>query len=158
MTEQDSIFQRVADKVSYAMGTPANIGLWLLLVLGWVSLFAFHVVGANSDFLPSWFTGTAFNFPLNLITTVAELFIGFLVGAASNRSERNLENTLQRIEDLERNLAEAIDQNTAITSEIKKDTELLNEIHEHVTALSPDAGSFGPEDDVPCDCPICDCD
>jgi low affinity Fe/Cu permease len=142
MNDKDSIFQRIADRVSYLMGTPGNIALWLVLVLTWTSLFAFHVFSANANFLPDWFTGTAFNFPLNLVTTVAELFIGFLVGAASNRSERNLENTLDRIEELEMNLAKAIDQNTLLTSEVKEDTELLNEIHRHVSALTPHAGYF----------------
>jgi hypothetical protein len=65
--------------------------LVLVLVLGWTMLFAVHIVSANANSLPTWFTGTAFNFPLNLVTTVAELFIGFLVAAAANRSERNLE-------------------------------------------------------------------
>lgn len=151
--DQPSVFQRIADKVSYLMGTPANIAFWLVLVVAWTSLFAFHIVGANANFLPGWFTGSAFNFPLNLITTVAELFIGFLVGAASNRSERNLENTLARIEELELNLAKAIDQNTTITQGVKEDTVLLNEIHAHVTALTPDAGEFAPG---PCDCNICE--
>jgi low affinity Fe/Cu permease len=96
-----SVFQRAADTVSAAMGRPANIMVWLILVVGWTLIFAFHLVSANATFLPSWFTGTAFNFPLNLLTTVAELFIGFLVGAAANRSERNLELTLGRIEQVE---------------------------------------------------------
>ena len=92
--DKESIFNRVADYVSAAMGRPTNIMIWLVLVVGWTLLFAVHIVSANANFLPGWFTGTAFNFPLNLITTVAELFIGFLVAAAANRSERNLELTL----------------------------------------------------------------
>jgi low affinity Fe/Cu permease len=153
-TPKEGVFQRIADKVSYLMGTPTNILIWLVLVLAWTSLFAFHIVGANSNFLPAWFTGTAFNFPLNMTTTVAELFIGFLVGAASNRSERNLEATLQRIEDVELNLQEAITQNTELTEQIKQDTVLLNEIHDHVSAITPQAGHFEPaeHDESTCRC------
>src|SRR5580698_595009 len=81
---QEPVFQRVADKVSYGMGTPLNIAIWIALVLGWTLLFA--VSGSKSiqggTFLPRWFTSTGFNFPLNLVTTVAELYIGFLVGAS----------------------------------------------------------------------------
>jgi hypothetical protein len=65
--------------------------------------------------------------PLNLITTVAELFIGFLVAAASNRSERNLETTLARISqqgkqivDVENRLGDSVAQNTTITNELKE--------------------------------------
>lgn len=39
--ERVSLFQRVADKVSYGMGTPTNIGIWVILVAGWTLLFAF---------------------------------------------------------------------------------------------------------------------
>lgn len=74
---RESVFDRTADYVSAAMGRQANIMIWLVLVGGWTFLFAAHIVSANANFLPAWFTGTAFNFPLNLVTTVAELFIGF---------------------------------------------------------------------------------
>src|ERR1700684_1234624 len=104
--DKESIFNRIADYVSAAMGRPTNIMIWLVLVVGWTLLFAVHVVSANGNFLPSWFTGTAFNFPLNLVTTVAELFIGFLVAAASNRSERNLELTLARLGQQDQHIAD----------------------------------------------------
>jgi low affinity Fe/Cu permease len=102
--DRESVFDRIADYVSAAMGRPANIMVWLVLVGGWTLLFATHIVSASANFLPGWFTGTAFNFPLNLITTVAELFIGFLVAAAANRSERNLELTLAAIADQEKHI------------------------------------------------------
>jgi len=60
--DKESIFDRIADYVSAAMGRPTNIMVWLVLVVGWTLLFAVHVVSANANFLPGWFTGTAFNF------------------------------------------------------------------------------------------------
>jgi low affinity Fe/Cu permease len=119
---RESIFNRTADYVSAAMGRPVNIMVWLVLVVGWTLLFAVHIVSANANFLPGWFTGTAFNFPLNLITTVAELFIGFLVAAAANRSERNLELTLaaianqeKHIQNVETKLSKEVASNTVLT-------------------------------------------
>src|SRR5208282_2874766 len=112
------LFQRIADRVSYGMGTPLNIGIWVVLVVGWTLLFALNVVNANGTFLPKWFTSTGFNFPLNLVTTVAELYIGFLVGASSNRSERNLEDTLAQIETLEEKLRILIQENTELTAKV----------------------------------------
>jgi low affinity Fe/Cu permease len=148
---RESIFDRTADYVSAAMGRPTNIMIWLVLVVGWTLLFAAHIVSANANFLPGWFTGTAFNFPLNLVTTVAELFIGFLVAAAANRSERNLELTLaaiadqeKHIEDVETKLSEELASNTVLTEQVH---ELASQIHDflrqramtdHVTF--PDAG------------------
>ena len=138
-----TVFDRLADRVSYGMGTPLNIGVWIVLVVAWTLLFALHVVDANASFLPRWFTGTAFNFPLNLVTTVAELYIGFLVGAASNRSERNLERTLFRIEAqeaqivaVEQTLSRAAEQNAVLMAQIKMDTARLDEIHRHLETIS----------------------
>lgn len=153
--ERPSLFQRVADRVSYAMGTPLNIAIWLVLVVGWVLLFA---IDHNRDvqlgsFMPAWFTSTGFNFPLNLVTTVAELYIGFLVGASSNRSERNLEATLSRlaaqaemirkqelqIQQVEKRLGANLLENTKLTEAVH---ELTRAIHESVCAGGRDeAGS-----------------
>jgi low affinity Fe/Cu permease len=139
--DREPIFDRVADYVSAAMGRPTNIMIWLVLVVGWTVLFGAHIISANASFLPGWFTGTAFNFPLNLVTTVAELFIGFLVAAAANRSERNLELTLaaiadqeKHIEDVETTLSEELASNTALTLQIH---ELTSQIHVLLTASSP---------------------
>jgi hypothetical protein len=132
----EPLFQRIADKVSYGMGTPLNIFIWIVLVVGWVLLFGLSHDPKiqNGSFLPAWFTSTGFNFPLNLVTTVAELYIGFLVGASSNRSERNLEQTLARISaqeaqigDVEGKLSIALAQNTALTTEIHELTKLIHE-------------------------------
>jgi hypothetical protein len=90
--------------------------------------------------MPAWFTSTGYNFPLNLVTTVAELYIGFLVGAASNRSERNLEDTLAQIETLENKLAILIQENTDLTNEVKVDTGLLQDLHGYISALIRAAG------------------
>jgi low affinity Fe/Cu permease len=134
---KESVFDRTADYVSAAMGRPANIVIWLILVAGWTLVFAVHLVSANANFLPGWFTGTAFNFPLNLVTTVAELFIGFLVAAAANRSERNLELTLaaiaeqeEHIEDVQTKLSEELASNTALTQEVH---EMASQIHVFLT-------------------------
>ena len=125
--DKESVFNRIADYVSAAMGRPTNIMVWLVLVVGWTLLFAVHIVSANANFLPGWFTGTAFNFPLNLITTVAELFIGFLVAAAANRSERNLELTLAAIADQEKQIE---DVQTALSAELASNTLLTQQVHD----------------------------
>src|ERR1700691_3394430 len=133
---EEPVFQRIADKVSYGMGTPLNIAIWIVLVLGWTLLFALSSSKSiqGGTFLPAWFTSTGYNFPLNLVTTVAELYIGFLVGASSNRSERNLEATLARISaqdeqinSVEVKLSEALKQNTTLTREIHALTKVIHE-------------------------------
>jgi low affinity Fe/Cu permease len=135
--ERLSPFQRVADRVSYAMGTPTNIIIWIIAVGTWIAMGPYI---AGHDFLPEWFTSNSFNFPLNTVTTIAELYIGFLVGASSNRSERNLEATLGRISaqerqiaDVEDKLAKSLDANTELTKEVHALTKL---IHEKVSATA----------------------
>ncbi len=141
---EEPIFQRIADKVSYGMGTPLNIFIWVVLVIGWTLLFALSSSESirGGKFLPAWFTSTGYNFPLNLVTTVAELYIGFLVGASSNRSERNLEATLGRIDDQEKQikvvesaLSIALRENTELTKAVKVDTDLLVTIRDEILRL-----------------------
>ena len=130
-----SAFQKLADTVSYAMGTPANIVFWLLAVGLWIALGPFI---AGHNFLPGWFTSQSFNFPLNTVTTIAELYIGFLVGASTNRSERDVKSTLRsianqekQIKDVEEKLARSLEINTQLTREVHQLTRL---IHEKVSA------------------------
>jgi len=148
-------FDRFADWVSEAMGRPLNIAFWFVLVLVWTLIFAVggpHL--ASGDWLPPWFTSQGYNFPLNLITTVAELFIGFLVATAANRAQNALTALLdkidmqeEQIQATEANIVALIQQNTDITSEIHtlttqvaKNAALIIDVHKHVVALTAHAG------------------
>jgi low affinity Fe/Cu permease len=91
-------FLKIADFVSFGMGTPTNIIFWVLAVVIWFILGATRSsLFLHGSFLPDWFTSTAWNFPLNTITTLAELYIGFLVAAATNRAERELRKVIEEI-------------------------------------------------------------
>jgi len=91
-------FLKLADVVSFGMGTPTNIIFWILAVLVWIILGATRQdLFLKGKLLPEWFTSNQWNFPLNTITTLAELYIGFLVAAAANRSERELRKIIEKI-------------------------------------------------------------
>ncbi len=78
------------------MGTPTNIIFWILAVGIWFALGALRTdLFTRTTFLPAWFTSSTWNFPLNTITTLAELYIGFLVAAATNRAERELRHVIE---------------------------------------------------------------
>jgi len=153
------LFLTFANWVSEAMGKPANIAFWLVLVAVWTLIFALggpHL--ASGTWLPSWFTSTGYNFPLNLITTVAELFIGFLVAAAANRAQDALTVLLAHIRAgverdvaIEQGLKEAIEENTELTKQVRdlqvamsQQMALLDEIRRTVVALSPASGVSPP--------------
>ena len=152
-------FLKFANWVSEAMGRPTNIAFWFVLVVAWTLVFALgghHL--ASGTWLPAWFTSTGFNFPLNLITTVAELFIGFLVAAAANRAQdaltvllAHIRATVERDTTIASDLQTAIAENTELTKQVHElqvtmshQTALLDEIHRHLGALSPQAGLFPP--------------
>jgi low affinity Fe/Cu permease len=141
--EREGVFLKLADSVSEGMGKPLNIGLWLTAVVVWTLMFALSKQLDKGTFLPAWFISQGFNFPLNLITTVAELFIGFLVAAATNRAERALVTLIKhiyaqsdKIEAVEESLSTALAENTALTQQVHANTLLIQDLHRHVTALS----------------------
>ncbi len=156
--ERPTAFDRFADWVSEAMGRPLNIAFWFVLVVTWTLIFALggHRL-ASGTWLPHWFTSQGYNFPLNLITTVAELFIGFLVATAANRAQNALTELLDKIdgqelqiEATEANIVSLIQQNTDITAEIHtlttqvaKNAALIVEVHRNVAALTVKAGLDG---------------
>jgi low affinity Fe/Cu permease len=141
VTRNESLFLRFCDWVSTVMGEPPNIIFWLVLVAGWTLIFALGIVGSNSNFLPHWFTGTSYNFPLNLLTTVAELFIGFLVAAAANRSQRVLSTIIDGIRTVLDQVEAGVEaQKTLIQQDIDLTTEvhkLAAELHAHICAAPP---------------------
>jgi low affinity Fe/Cu permease len=130
-------FTDVADVVSNAMGTPGNILVWLAFIAGYTIIFAVHPVLAQSSFLPAWFTSQAYNFPLNLVTTVAELFIGFLCAAATNRAQRALTTVLSHITELISNVKTLDAQMIRMEKEhglmIREMKEVLADLHAHVS-------------------------
>ena len=137
--QHTSRFVRVADRVSYAMGTWQNIVVWIILVGTW---FAFGPYLANHSVLPAWFTSNNFNFPLNTVTTIAELYIGFLVGASTNRTERHNRNQADRMETLERLIHDELRRNTEITDnadaiaeQVQEQVPLLERTHADVERL-----------------------
>ncbi len=98
MKKLNEKFLALADAVSFGMGTPTNILFWILAVVVWFGLGMLRQdLFTKGNFLPAWFTSTAWNFPLNTITTLAELYIGFLVAAATNRAERELRHIIDAI-------------------------------------------------------------
>src|SRR3954452_1291317 len=137
--EKESPFVRIADRVSYAMGTWQNIVVWMILVGAW---FAVGPYVAHHSFLPSWFTSNDFNFPLNTVTTIAELYIGFLVGASTNRTERHNSEQADRMEDLEKTINSEFQRNTSATVDahataqhIAAQEPLLREMHDDLQRL-----------------------
>jgi low affinity Fe/Cu permease len=127
--KRPTAFDRFADWVSEAMGRPVNIAFWFVLIIAWTLVFALGGPKLSSGtWLPSWFTSQGFNFPLNLITTVAELFIGFLVATASNRAQNALTALLDKIDTQEQEIGTT---EASIVRLIQENTEIISHIRTH---------------------------
>jgi hypothetical protein len=129
-------FVDFADKVSYGIGTPLNIGFWVFAMIIWFAIFIIHPELSSKNFMPAWFTSTSFNFPLNTVTTLMELYIGFLVAAATNRAQRALTSlfnhmmhVMEQQDRMEENMMNLLNENTRLTHDVHK---LTKEIHEVV--------------------------
>src|SRR5271168_2090362 len=134
--KRPTAFDRFADWVSEAMGRPLNIAFWFVLIVGWTLLFALGGPRlASGNWLPAWFTSQGFNFPLNLITTVAELFIGFLVATAANRAQNALTALLDKIEIQEHQIG-ATEAN--IVRLIQENAGIISDIHTLATQVAKD--------------------
>lgn len=132
-------FLKFADAVSFGMGTPTNIFFWLLAVAIWILLgVTQRQLFTPGRFLPDWFTSPEWNFPLNTITTLAELYIGFLVAAAANRSERklrtlmeNMKYTVDKVEKINSKQNEILDKLVDYQKkEIKTEATILDKIED----------------------------
>ena len=74
-------FTDLADIISEGMGRWWVSVVSAILIIGWT----IYCIGTQG---PGWWYGTFYNLPLNLVTTVIELFVGFLIAAAANRVEK----------------------------------------------------------------------
>ena len=122
--DRESVFLKVADYVSAAMGRPTNIMIWLIAVIAWTAVFAFggpHIAGGT--WLPAWFT--------RLDMTLARL---------GQQDEQ--------IAAVENRIGDSLAQNTNLTSELKdllaqnieltKTVENLSQqVHAVVCAVAP---------------------
>jgi low affinity Fe/Cu permease len=169
--EHVSAFDRFCDWVSEAMGRPLNIIFWAVFVVAWTLVFALGGPRlASGSWLPAWFTSQGYNFPLNLVTTVAELFIGFLVATAANRAQNALTLLLFQIKTLldavkkeddevlrtGKSLAQLVVENNELTKKVNEQTAQSIETHQHVLAIcrklgvtSDEFGAAGAEETPP---------
>jgi low affinity Fe/Cu permease len=153
-------FDRFCDWVSEAMGRPLNIVFWAVFVTSWTLVFALggpHL--ASGKWLPAWFTSQGYNFPLNLVTTIAELFIGFLVATAANRSQNALTLLLDELKTLlaavkaeddellsaGKSVTQLVVENNELTMKVDKQTQQADETHRLVVAICAHLGMPAPE-------------
>jgi uncharacterized membrane protein len=138
--EELSIGERAADRMRNIMGSwPFVFGFFIVMIL-WA--------GGNTFFLQRVIHHRAFDpYPYILLNLFLSMLAGVQAAAlliAGKRTDSIASeialHTVKNTDDIKTLLAE----NTDLTKEVKLHTDLLEEIHRHVAALSPGAGRFPP--------------
>ncbi len=91
--ERAATFERIADFMSFAIGTPAAFAAAVAIVVVWAAL------GPSSGFSNTW------QLVINTGTTIVTFLMVFLLGNASNRITESQDRMLAGIYDEERRLA-----------------------------------------------------
>ncbi|HXF52191.1 MAG TPA: low affinity iron permease family protein [Dehalococcoidia bacterium] len=90
--EQAGTFERIADFMSFAIGTPAAFAAAVAIVVAWAAL------GPSAGFSNTW------QLVINTGTTIVTFLMVFLLGNASNRITESQDRMLAGIYDEERRL------------------------------------------------------
>lgn len=127
--------ERSADVMRNVFGSWAFVGGFLTFMAVWMVLNTMLLGFDKYPFIL-----------LNLCLSMMAGLQGALILIAAKRLDRvNAEQSLAHYAETGK-LDALLNTNTDLTQAIKTNTDLLQEIHQHVTVLSPDAGSFPPNE------------
>jgi uncharacterized membrane protein len=138
--EQLSLGERAADRMRNIMGSwPFVLSFFAVMIL-WAAL--------NTYFLQRVIHHKAFDpYPYILLNLFLSMLAGVqaaaLLIAAKRTDSIASEIALHTVKNTD-DIRALLDENTNLTKQVKEATDLLDEIHRHVAALSPGAGRFPP--------------
>ena len=144
--DQLTLGERAADRMRNGMGSWPFVFVFFAVMVAWAvfnSVFYFGGQHGKHGFDP---------YPYILLNLFLSMLAGIQAAAlliAAKRADAIASeiavHTEKNTDDLKGLLAE----NTALTQQVKRNTDLLDEIHRHVAVLSPGAGRFPPSQDPP---------
>jgi uncharacterized membrane protein len=120
------------------------------LLATWGALFAVLVFIGVWMVMNSYLSGKGHKFDpypwilLNLMLSCFAALQCFILLIANKRGEQIAAELALHTEKNTEDIAALLQQNHLLTEQIKQDTCLLEEIHKHISALSPQAGDFAP--------------
>jgi len=143
--EDLSLGERAADRMRNIMGSWPFVFSFFAIMILWAA--------GNTFFLQRVIHHKAFDpYPYILLNLFLSMLAGVqaaaLLIAAKRTDSISSEiaiHTLKNSDDI-KNL---LDENTKLTKEVKRATDLLDEIHRHVAAITPGAGRFKPGEEPP---------
>jgi len=142
--DQLSLGERAADRMRSVMGSwPFVFGFFAVMILWAIANSVFYLGGSNGKhgFDP---------YPYILLNLFLSMLAGVQAAAlliAAKRADAIASEIAVHTEKNTDDIKELVTENTALTEQVKRNTDLLEEIHRHVSALTPEAGSFEPGHD-----------
>jgi uncharacterized membrane protein len=133
--------ERAADRMRSVMGSwPFVFGFFAVMIAWAIMNSVFYLGGKNGKhgFDP---------YPFILLNLFLSMLAGVQAAAlliAAKRSDAIASEIAIHTERNTEDLKTLVNDNTRLTAEVKANTDLLQEIHRHLTALSPDAGTTEP--------------
>lgn len=136
-----SLGERAADRMRNMMGSwPFVFGFFGLMIAWAVANSVFYLGGSHGRHGFDPYPYILLNLFLSMLAGVQAAALLIAAKRADGISSEIALHTERNTDDLKKLLGE----NTALTEEVKRHTDLLDEIHRHVAALSPEAGLFPP--------------
>jgi uncharacterized membrane protein len=144
--DQLSLGERAADRMRNMMGSWPFVFCFFGIMILWAVLnSAFYFGGQHGKHGFDPYPYILLNLFLSMLAGVQAAALLIAAKRADAISSEIAIHTEKNTDDLK----DLVNANTTLTEQVKTNTDLLEEIHRHVAALSPDAGRFAPGDQPP---------
>src|SRR5579862_6195059 len=143
--DQLSLGERAADRMRNMMGSWPFVFGFFGVMISWaiINTLLFEHVLHHKAFDP---------YPYILLNLFLSMLAGVQAAAlliAAKRADAISSEIAVHTEKNTDDLKGLVSENTALTEQVKRNTDLLEEIHRHVAALTPGAGKFAPDEELP---------
>src|SRR5207302_10359443 len=142
--DQLTVGERAADRMRGVMGSwPFVFGFFAVMILWATANSIFYLSGSNGKhgFDP---------YPYILLNLFLSMLAGVQAAAlliAAKRADAIASEIAVHTEKNTDDIKDLVNENTALTEQVKRNTDLLEDIHRHVSALTLHAGGFAPGQD-----------
>jgi uncharacterized membrane protein len=142
--DQLTLGERAADRMRNMMGSWPFVFCFFGVMIAWaVANSVFYLAGSHGKHGFDPYPYILLNLFLSMLAGVQAAALLIAAKRADAISSEIAIHTEKNTEDLKG----LVNENTSLTQRVKHNTDLLEEIHQHVSALSPHAGPFvAPED------------
>jgi uncharacterized membrane protein len=140
--DQLTLGERAADRMRNMMGSWPFVFAFFSIMILWAIINSIFYLGGthgHHGFDP---------YPYILLNLFLSMLAGVQAAAlliAAKRADAIASEIALHTEKNTEDIKGLVIDNTALTQEVKRNTDLLEEIHRHVSALTPGAGTFTPE-------------